>query len=326
MDTEQTLLAALHADPFDPTPRLALADWLEEQGHPDRAELARLQLRLDSTLEHPERRLWERRVQELLAAGVRPCVAELTLALKPTLHLRAALIRPGVFWMGTTEEETAESDETWRNRGNEVPRRRVTLTRPFYLAVYPVTQAQWRTVYRATPAHFKGPDRPAECVLWERAVGFCRAASRKTGRTVRLASEAEWEYACRAGTTTAYASGNGAEAMARIGWCNLEETQPVGQKQPNGWGLYDMHGNVWEWCADAYADYPDEDRVDPVRAIDSQERVARGGSWSNPHGACRSGCRIGFMAGGRNDFIGFRVAIDWQEGRAGKRYRPSSSS
>jgi uncharacterized protein (TIGR02996 family) len=312
MITEETFLQALHADPLDTTPRLALADWLEERDRLREAELTRCQHHLDSAdLDDPSRCDLEARVQQLLAEGVRPLVPLLDLELKPRVKLDAALILPGSFYMGTTRKEIAWSDRTWRSRRNERPRRRVTLTRAFYLAIYPVTQVQWNALLRNRPAHFQGADRPVECVLWDRAQEFCRRASKKTGRTVRLPTEAEWEYACRAGTQTAYASGNDEEALRRAGWFNLRETQPVGRKQPNGWGLYDMHGNVWEWCADAHARYPDLDRVDPVHAVESQERIARGGSYSNPHGACRSGCRIGFMAGGANDFIGFRVAIDW---------------
>jgi uncharacterized protein (TIGR02996 family) len=312
MTTEEALLASLHADPRDPMPRLALADALEERDRLREAELMRCQFRLDTADPGDRsRRRFETRVQALLAEGVRPLVPLLTLELKPGVPLQAALILPGSFYMGTTRNETTWSDKIWRSGQRETPRRRVTLTRPFYLGIYPVTQAQWQALIRDLPSRFRGADRPVECVVWNRAVEFCRRATRKRGRTVRLPTEAEWEYGCRAGTQTAYASGNDEQALERVGWFQREDTQPVGRKQPNGWGLHDMHGNVWEWCQDAPAKYPNSDRVDPVHAIESQERIARGGSYSNPHGACRSGCRIGFMAGGANDFIGFRVAIDW---------------
>jgi uncharacterized protein (TIGR02996 family) len=306
MSTQQALLAAMHADPLDPTPRLALADWLEEHDRLREAELTRWQHRLDSAdLDDPRRRDFEARVQELLAAGVRPLVPLLTLQIAATEHLHAALIPPGSFYLGSKEGEQQQPRD-------ERPRRQVTLTRPFYLGIYPVTQAQWWAVQHRQPSHFQGMSRPVDQVSWADCQSFCQRLSRKTGRRVRLPSEAEWEFACRAGTQTAFSGGEGLESMERCGWCGGSQTQPVGEKQPNGWGLFDMHGNVWEWCQDAYAGFPDADRIDPLHDIDSNTRVARGGSYSNPPAVCRSARRIGFAAGGRNAFIGCRVAIDWQ--------------
>src|SRR5262249_9745907 len=150
------------------------------------------------------------------------------------------------------------------------PQHRVTL-RAFYLGIYPVTQAQWDAVMASNPSHFKGPDRPVESVPWDDCEAFCRKLTELTGHLCRLPTEAEWEYACRAGTTTAYSFGDKAK-LGEHGWYEANsggQTQPVGKQKPNAWGLYDMHGNVWEWCqdwyaADSYAKTPDEAPPGPL--------------------------------------------------------------
>ena len=299
MNTEQMLLAAIHADPFDRTAWLALGDWLEEDGQIERGELLRLQLRLGETLDGPARPAWESRVQHLLAQGVRPCVPQLWLSLGAKAALVASLVPAGTFWMG-----------------DDPPRVRVTLTRPFYIGIYPVTQAQWWALMRRKPARFPGPERPAEQVNYEDCRSFCKKLGEKTGRVVRLPSEAEWECACRAGTTSKYCSGNEEADLARVAWDRGDHTHPVGGKQPNAFGLYDMHGNVWEWCRDVDGPYPEDGSIDPVRDHSSAARICKGGSYGNP---TRAGNRIGFMAGGRNDFIGCRVVVEWQRGEPGPR-------
>jgi formylglycine-generating enzyme required for sulfatase activity len=223
-------------------------------------------------------------------------VPRLRLPLDRTTVLVVALLPAGSFWMGD----------------DEPPRLRVTLTRPFYAGIHPVTQAQWWALMRSRPARFHGPDRPADSVNWDDCRSFCKKLSDRTGYVVRLPSEAEWEYACRAGTTTRYCSGDEETDLERVAWSRDEHTHPVGQRQPNGWGLYDMHGNVWEWCRDADGPFPDDGAIDPVRDHASAARICKGGSYGNP---TRSGNRIGFMGGGRNDFIGCRVVIEWQEGK-----------
>jgi len=312
MTPREQLLAALVVAPDDATAWLALADCLEEEGEPERGELLRLQLALHRTPDdrpgrpRTRRRQLERRAQELLAAGVRPCVPTLTFELPGPVPLELALIPAGSFMMGAKGRESGRFID-------EKPRRLVTLTRPFYLGVYPLTQAQWFALTRRRPARFRGKARPVEQVCADDCEGYCRALGQRVGRVVRLPTEAEWECACRAGTTTEFASGDGEEAMGRAGWCDLDRTRAVGLKQPNGWGLYDMHGNVWEWCLDAYDLYQGEDLVDPLATgPDHALRVARGGSYSNPPQVCRSACRIGFAGGGRNDFIGCRLVVEWQ--------------
>ncbi|MFO0926582.1 MAG: SUMF1/EgtB/PvdO family nonheme iron enzyme [Gemmataceae bacterium] len=304
LDATAALLAALHADPTDETAWLALADCLEERGETDRAELLRATRHLNGPASGRQRAVWQRRVQGLLTAGVRPCVPTLTFALRKTVSLTVALMPPGSFRMGCGRgEQGRDSDER--------PRHRVTLTQPFYLSVTPVTQAQWRAVTRRSPSYFKGAGRPVERVNFNDCQAFCDQLAARIGRPVRLPTEAEWEYACRAGTTTAYAGGNDPTAMDRLGWYGRTATEPVALKEPNPWGLYDLHGNVWEWTRDAYGPYSADDQTDPCAAGEEHLRVARGGSYSNPAAVCRSACRIGFMAGGRNDFIGCRVVIEW---------------
>jgi len=168
--------------------------------------------------------------------------------------------------------------------GYDGSQHQVTLTKGFWMAKTEVTQAQWKSVMRENPSEFKGNNRPVENVSWDDCQAFCQ----KTG--LRLPTEAEWEYACRAGSTGKYAGTGNLEDM---GWYEDNsggKTHPVGTKQPNAWGLYDMHGNVWEWCADCYGDYPSGAVTDP-RGASSGYPVFRGGSWGSDAGHCRSARR-----------------------------------
>jgi formylglycine-generating enzyme required for sulfatase activity len=240
-----------------------------------------------------------------------PRVPQLTLPLSDKVMMTLSLIPPGEFYMGQAQKPAA--------RGNEGPRHRVTLSRPFYIATTPVTQKQWAALTGERPAHHKGANLPVERVNWDDCVGFCRRLSEWTGRAVRLPSEAEWEYACRAGVSSDYFSGESDADLGRVAWFDGDVTHDVAMKQPNGWGLYDTLGNVWEWTRDAYRNYPPRARArrDPVRDQSSSYRAARGGSYSNPAACCRCSGRICFAAGGRNDFIGFRPVVEWRGGGAG---------
>ena len=207
----------------------------------------------------------------------------------------------------------------------------VTITRGFWLGETPCTQEQWAAVMGGNPSHFKeqGSSRPVEQVSWEDCQGFCERLGRTVpGLDFRLPTEAEWEYACRAGTTSAFNDGSECTrpdgkdlALDRLGWhgegFGEGETHPVREKQPNTWGLYDMHGNVWEWCEDAaevqldpyrvVTDTYTDDAVDPV-CRDRAWRVVRGGSYWNLARNCRSASRYAFEPGYRDRYLGFRLA------------------
>jgi formylglycine-generating enzyme required for sulfatase activity len=193
---------------------------------------------------------------------------------------------------------------------------RVTLTKPFQLGVYPVTQEQYRRVMRKDPSNFKGSQNPVEKVSWKDAVEFCRRLSalpeeKAAGRVYRLPTEAEWEYACRAGTTTDFSFGDDQSQLGEYAWYagnSGQRTHPVGVKQSNPWGLYDMHGNVWEWCQDWYAeDLPEGAVTDPTGPVEGSSRVIRGGSWSSIASLCRSSLRYGDTPDYRHHDHGFRV-------------------
>ena len=194
---------------------------------------------------------------------------------------------------------------------------RVTLTRPFYVGVYEVTNAQWKKVMGSVPSNWKDDDRPVEQVSLDDAVEFCRKlselpAERRAGRVYRLPTEAEWEYACRAGTTTKYSFGDDESLLGDYGWFDGnsgKQTHPVGLKKPNAWGLYDMHGNVWERCSDWYGDYPDGAMTDPKGPSSGSYRVYRGGSWDSSAGFCRSAFRYGYFPSSHFSGLGFRLAL-----------------
>ncbi|MEW6745334.1 MAG: formylglycine-generating enzyme family protein [Planctomycetota bacterium] len=174
----------------------------------------------------------------------------------------------------------------------------VTLSRGFWLGRYEVTQAQWEAVMGANPSYYPGSQRPVETIGWGDVEDYLliRNAS-SSGGTYRLPTEAEWEYACRAGTTTRYYWGDDADltAIEDYAWFtdnSNEETHPVGEKLPNAWGLYDMTGNVDEWCQDWYGEYPDGPVTDPQGPDSGDMRVIRGGDWGIGARGCRSACRF----------------------------------
>ena len=188
----------------------------------------------------------------------------------------------------------------------------VTLSKPFYMGVTEVTQAQYAAIMGTNPSHFKGATNPVEMVSWNDATEFCKKLSERTRQAVRLPTEAEWEYACRAGTATAFSFGDADSALGDYAWHDANSgstTHPVGQKKPNVWGLFDMHGNVWEWCADWFGDYPNGAVTDPKGPVSGIRRVLRGGSWGNAPSICRSAYRGSYTPGLRNLRCGFRVVV-----------------
>jgi formylglycine-generating enzyme required for sulfatase activity len=177
---------------------------------------------------------------------------------------------------------------------------------------FELTQEQYQQVTGTNPSHFKGRDLPVECVSWVEAQEFCRKAAEQTGQLVRLPSEAEWEYACRAGTTTRFSAGDANGDLESAAWFDANSggtIHPVGQKKPNPWGLYDMPGNVWEWCADRHWSYRAEPATDPPGPLLGPTRVMRGGSWAHHLSFCRSANRDESNPDWRNYTLGFRVLV-----------------
>jgi len=213
------------------------------------------------------------------------------------------LIPAGTFIMGG---ETGYDDSK--------PPHQVTLSKPFYLGKYPVTQAQWKSIMGKNPSIFKGDNRPVEQVSWNDCKEFIQKLNaREEGNTYRLPTEAEWEYACRAGTMTQFCFGDDGTMLSQYAWYNdnsERETHPVGQKKANAWDLYDMHGNVWEWCQDCYGVYTKHAVIDPRGPSSGSSRVYRGGSWYRNAGGCASAYRVSYDPSIRNGSLGFRLARD----------------
>ena len=241
-----------------------------------------------------------------------------TVDLPNGVKLELVKIKAGTFTMGSPESELG--------RGSDEKHHQVTLTQDYWLGKFEVTQAQWQAVMGSNPSYYKGDNRPVEWVSWNDAKEFCNKLNEKyagklpAGYKFDLPTEAQWEYACRAGTTTAL--NNGTDLTSDLGSCsNLNEVgwynnncgssgghKAVGQKRPNNWGLYDMHGNVWEWCRDWYASYSG-DATDPVGPSSGSVRVLRGGSWLSFARNCRSAYRSSNSPGDRNSILGFRLAL-----------------
>ena len=245
-----------------------------------------------------------------------------------TNSLDMALVRipSGTFVMGSPREETTHSESE--------DQKSVTIPKPFYMAVYPVTQAQWMQVMGTRPSRFVGENLPVERVSWDDANKFCEQLSRSEGRHYRLPTEAEWEYACRAGTKTIFYNGNTLADLARAAWFadnsgdhpldsaslmaaradyfrildeNRCRTHPVGEKEPNRWGLYDMLGNVTVWCADRVPEPLPESAA--AKVLESMY-VLRGSSWYDDAARCRVASAGGTFRSIRNNGIGLRIVLD----------------
>jgi formylglycine-generating enzyme required for sulfatase activity len=250
------------------------------------------------------------------ASNSRPAIAQGQLAtfvslLPSTTGIKLVLIPAGSFTMGSAHDEP--------DRGaDESPQTRVTLTKDFFLGATDVTQGQYESVMSTNPSDFKsaGRDAPVEEVSWDDAITFCQKLTERErtaghlpeGYVFALPTEAQWEYACRAGTTGAYTTD-----PAATSWYDRNSggtTHPVGAKQPNAWSLYDMTGNVYQWCADWYAHrYPGGEVTDPTGPDSGSVHVLRGGGWYYDRSYCRSAYRD-FDPGYRANFIGFRVTLN----------------
>ena len=234
------------------------------------------------------------------------------ISLGDKVDLEMVGIKPGTFMMGSPVNEEGRFD-------GEVLHK-VTLTKGYWLGRYEVTQAQYKAVTGTNPSKFRGDNNPVETVSWNDAMEFCKklteiekAAGRlPEGYEYTLPTEAQWEYACRAGTTGKY-NIEGAEMydLAWYGDNGGRKTHPVGQKLPNAWGLYDIHGNVWEWCLDWGGDYPTSAVTDPTGPIMGERRVIRGGSWDCYARFCRSANQGTYAPGNRISLVGFRVCLSY---------------
>jgi formylglycine-generating enzyme required for sulfatase activity len=226
------------------------------------------------------------------------------------------LIPAGEFLMGSPPTTTPEQlqrifGENLEFHQQEFPQHRVKISKPFWLARTEVTQAEWEAVMGDNPSHFKGkPQNPVEHVTWHDCQGFVQKLSVKFKKPFRLPTEAEWEYACRAGAATDFYFGDSQAALPQHAWFNANSggsTQPVGRTKPNAWGLHDMAGNVWEWCEDWYAPYDKAPQVDPKGPGAGSSRVLRGGSWSYGPGYCRAADRNMRQAEVPGQYYGCRV-------------------
>jgi len=225
---------------------------------------------------------------------------------------RMRWIWPGEFLMGSPETEVG--------RNKDEVQHEVMLTRGYWLADTTCTQALWKAVTGKNPSSFKGDERPVDYVIWEDGRAFCERLNRERPElALRLPTEAEWEYACRAGETKPFSFGE----TITTDQANFDGSHPYGNGPkgesgkntvdvkalpPNTWGLYQMHGNVWEWCQDGYGEYPKEPAIDPVGPATRSGRVLRGGCWIGSAGTLRSAVRLHGGPGGRVGDTGFRLA------------------
>ena len=232
---------------------------------------------------------------------------EITLDCGKGQKIRLVLVRPGKFLMGSNAKEKMLRED------REGPQHPVAVTKPFYMGIHEVTQAQYEAITGKNPSLFKQADFPVHSVSWVEAQDFCKRLSEQTKKAVRLPTEAEWEYACRGGSASAYPFGDDAAKLSDYAWFKVnseKKTHPVGQKKPNALGLYDMIGNVKEWCADWYADkYDPAQATDPRGPKSGDTRCVRGSFWGDEPRFCRSARRTYHPAEKGSDHIGLRVAI-----------------
>ena len=258
----------------------------------------------------------------LAASGMR-CFGQEEGIVINSIGMRFKLIKAGNFKMGSpVTEEGREKQEVQHS---------VSITKSYHLGVYEVTQEQYQKVTGKNPSSFprqKPADGntnnyPVEGVSWEDAIAFCQRLSempeeQAAGRVYRLPTEAEWEFACRAGSSGSYSFGNTPNSLGNYAWYRENakgETHPVGEKKPNAWGLQDMHGNVWEWCQDRHGEYPNESVIDPRGPNEGEIRLCRGGSWFNGPTGCRTALRKNTEKWRVDNQIGLRIAADFSDSR-----------
>ncbi|NDV60133.1 formylglycine-generating enzyme family protein [Bacteroides sp. 519] len=228
-------------------------------------------------------------------------------ALEATHNLPIEMIHVegGTFTMGATSEQSGDSYD-W-----ELPVHQVTLS-SYSIGKYEVTQLQWKQVMGNNPSHFKGDNLPVENVSWDDVQEFISKLNALTGKRYRLPTEAEWEYAARGGNKSQGYKYSGSHSISNVGWYtdnSNNTTHAVGTKSPNELGIYDMSGNVWEWCADWYGAYSINAQTNPKGPATGGRRVLRGGSWSYIAGYCRVSYRDYFTPADRDSYLGFRLAL-----------------
>ena len=223
-------------------------------------------------------------------------------------------IAPGTFTMGSSNPE--------KGRGDDEIQRKVTFSQGFYLGVHVVTQEQWQAVLGVNPSRFTGPKNlPVDQVSWHDCQQFCKKLREKNKKPYRLPTEAEWEYACRAGSTTPFHFGAALSADQANYNANFtygpgkqgvyrEKTTPVGSFPANAWGLHDMHGNVWQWCQDWHGGYSQKDLTDPQGPKSGTNRILRGGSWGSNPIFFRSANRNFAAPDNRTEYYGLRVCFN----------------
>jgi len=221
------------------------------------------------------------------------------------VRMEFVLVPAGSYVMGSADIAGEE---------DEFPAHPVTISRPFYLGRCEVTQAQWQRVMGDNPSRFPGPQRPVDTVSWSDCQRFLARLAALTGKRFALPTEAQWEYAARAGTSTRWSSGDDEARLADYAWIGTNSggaTRPVATRKPNAWGLCDMAGNVWEWCADWYGKHAYEGgaAVDPTGPATGSSRILRGGGWGESPGSARPAYRNAEGPDTRNDGTGLRCVM-----------------
>ena len=211
----------------------------------------------------------------------------------------------GTFTMGATSEQESDAES------DEKPAHQVTLS-TYYIAETEVTQELWQAVMGSNPSNFKGANRPVECVSWDDSKAFISELNSLTGKNFRLPTEAEWEFAARGGNKTQGYKYSGSNSLGNVAWYtdnSGKETHPVKQKSPNELGLYDMSGNVGEWCQDWFGSYSSSSQTNPTGASSGSYRVIRGGSWGSDARFCRVSVRYDCTPGYRSNYLGLRLVL-----------------
>ena len=231
---------------------------------------------------------------------------EISIPVKNGITIDMVKVEAGTFMMGATSEMQKPYDD-------EKPVHQVTLTNNYYMGKYEVTQSLWQAVMSSNPSKFKGADLPVERVSWNDCQEFISKLNSMTGRKFRLPTEAEWEYAARGGKKSRGCQYSGSSNISKVAWYDDgnsgRKTHPVGTKQANELGIYDMTGNVLEWCQDRYSSYLSSSQTNPIGANSGARRVRRGGSWDYAAGYCRSSYRYSDRPDRRNGDLGFRLVL-----------------